>query len=394
MFDTLLDQELVSVQSFEVKANSKVWVVAKKGFKVFVDHDKLCKKDGSPVTGKIVVKIKEVTTPDEMIAANTPTMSDDKMLVSGGSYFLQFNNDGEALKLKPNQKLQVQLPNFKKNGMQLFYGDSTATGLINWRTANTKFLERNSISQPYTKIIERDYYTDQKKIGDSIGKRPATFEECYKIYKDSVFKARCAYTIANRSKLTYKQEMAYILQPIVFPSKRFYSLASRYDSFAGCIMSNSGAAITSKMYFVTDTFPVYKEMDVKIVREVNKAEETLNYYEPMEINSLGWINCDKFNDAPISNRTEFMLKNTESLTMCRIYYKFKKMNSVLAEQLYLKNEPKKQFTSTLRLTIGEAVEVIIVGVKKGKVFIDKKSQVVANDNKWVVDLKQVSKGKI
>jgi hypothetical protein len=390
LIDSALDNDLVILQTYEVKADSKVWVVAKKGFKVFVDKDKLCKKDGTPLTGKIIVKIKEVTNTDEMIAANTPTMSDGKMLISGGAYFLRLTNDGEDLYLKSNETMQVQLPNFKKNNMQLFYGDSTKTGMVNWRPASTKFEEQEFIRQDARRIIQREYDYDYKKIKDSIGRRPATFEECYKIYKDSVFKARCAYTIANRNTMSYKQEMAYILKPIEFPKKRFDSFISKNVAFAGCFMNSNSIPITSAIYWVTDTFPIYKETKTDITNNETKEQKIINYYEPMEINSLGWINCDRFYNVPISMNTEFQLKNGEALTMCRVYYKFKKLNSVLAEQLVFKNKTATQFKAGISLPIGEEVEVIILGVRKGKVIMDKKTTIIGNENKWTVNFKDIS----
>jgi hypothetical protein len=384
LIDSFIDKDNILLQTYVVQANASTWITAKKGLKVFIDPKKLCKEDGSIISGKIKVMVKEVTNTEEMVLANTPTQSNGKMLLSGGSYFIEMENNGEKLKLKVGNTLQIQSPNFNKKGMQLFYGEPNNNGMVNWQPTVTNFKE----SAITSKTFRQEYVTTQIKIKDTIGKRCATLIECMKIHRDSTMDARWAFTIANRDKLTYKQEMAYGLRPIEFPWER-YKNGIRRERFNGATCAGGNLMTASSMYLIEDTFPVYRE-DKKIVASKITKEALLNYYEPIEISTLGWINCDKFNEAPICNNIELFLKSEFKVNYCRVYYNFKKLNSLLAEQIEFTNDIVSVINASTKLPIGENVEVTILAISNGTVLKCKKLFKIESDNKWEFDLKSAT----
>jgi hypothetical protein len=407
LLETALDKSKVLLQSYTLRAKEKSWVTAKKGFKIFIDPSKLCKKDGSPVEGEIVVHIKEVTNTEEMMAANTPTMSDGRMLISGGSYFIQVKNNEEELNIKSGEALQIQLPNISKAGMELFYGAYKEDGLVNWQPANKRFQKSRYESREFTRnYYNKGFYVQEVKGKDTLGTRPATLEECYKIYVDSTYKTRWDYTRAHRDSMTYKEKMAYGLSPFKFPYERFKaSMIPKTKPCKDCVQKLQKACTycwgtktvtyyEPSMYFVPDTVPVYKKDTVYYANNNDALETAIDYYEPMEITNLGWINCDRFSNIPISKSTEIQLGDMGNLSSCLVYYNFKKLNSLLAEQLYFNDKNATQCMVSTTLPIGEQVEIIILAEQDGKLVTAKKPITVAKENKIAFDLQAADLSKL
>ena len=75
-----------STQHFIVKHTKPSLIRAAKGLQVKIDPDALEREDGLPITGDIAVEILELTNSDDLFKHNAATVSDGKLLISGGSY--------------------------------------------------------------------------------------------------------------------------------------------------------------------------------------------------------------------------------------------------------------------------------------------------------------------
>ena len=110
-------------------------IVGKGGTVIDVDKSALETVSGKPVTGDVIVELKELLDKSAFITAEAPTVSDGKLLVSGGAYFIGMKCNGEELKLRPGRKLNIHLPK-AGDGMSLFYGQRDGNGVVNWKPAN------------------------------------------------------------------------------------------------------------------------------------------------------------------------------------------------------------------------------------------------------------------
>src|SRR5687768_12040604 len=73
-------------QAFTTTAASPAVISASQGAKLYLPPNGFVTPDGSPVSGNIQVSIKEIYTPMEMIINNMPTVSDGRLLESGGEF--------------------------------------------------------------------------------------------------------------------------------------------------------------------------------------------------------------------------------------------------------------------------------------------------------------------
>ncbi len=202
-------------------------------------------------------------------------------------------------------------------------------------------------------------------------------------------KARWTYTIAHRSTMSYEQEMRYGLQPIQFPIDRYTKNIINSDSlkkyYSSCFAFRDLEVLyqTSKMYFTTDTFPVYKQ----ITESINTSTtEALSYYEPVEINNLGWINCDRFYNVPTCDSTTFVFENNIKINSYKIYYKFKNRNSVMAENIFMPLSNNLNFF--LKLPINETIEIIVFAASNNIIYTSNQVVTLQRKNKIIMQLKE------
>lgn len=132
----LIKQYEDSAQRFTVSGSKSSQVRGKKGTLLKIDPSDLVTESGKPLGKSIEVELKELTTQGELTRSQAATVSDGKLLVSGGAYYIRLTSNGEKLKLKEGKTLKVQFSKISKKEMALFYGERNKTGLMNWKQAN------------------------------------------------------------------------------------------------------------------------------------------------------------------------------------------------------------------------------------------------------------------
>lgn len=81
----------------------------------------------------IDLEIKEAITPLDIMKAGLSTLSDGKLLETGGMFYVNARNREENLIIDKSKPLNVNIPvNNNKNDMMLFRGERKADGSINW----------------------------------------------------------------------------------------------------------------------------------------------------------------------------------------------------------------------------------------------------------------------
>jgi hypothetical protein len=133
-------------QIIKTKSKTPSIVKGKKGTTIYVNPDDLETVDGGQIAETIEIELKELTNQKEFLSSNTQTISNGRLLVSGGAYYINMTSNGQQLKLKSGKNLKVELPKISNPEMGLFYGQRDSLGKINWQEAQEKFLSKKIAS--------------------------------------------------------------------------------------------------------------------------------------------------------------------------------------------------------------------------------------------------------
>lgn len=193
-------------QVFSINA-SKGNVIETDGGIVFaIPAGAIVDSNGKAVSGEVGVVVREALDPMSIIQAGLSTMSDDKLLETGGMFYISASKGDQALEIDPKKQILAQVPaNERRSDMMLFDGQRMPDGSINW--VDPKPLENfltpvdihslNFYPPEYKKrLAELGYDISEKKFLDSlylsfaweVSESAATsetdtgevvFEECY-----------------------------------------------------------------------------------------------------------------------------------------------------------------------------------------------------------------------
>lgn len=158
----------VKSQIFTVSAKKQNKVKSRLGTIIYVNPEELENIDGTKIEGNIEIELKELTNQNELLRSNAQTISNGKLLVSGGAYFLNMKSNGKQLKIKNGKYLKVDFPKYSDKEMLLFYGKKDSLGIMNWENANTKFINSVSIKERKSEVTETYIDTLLEKNEDEI----------------------------------------------------------------------------------------------------------------------------------------------------------------------------------------------------------------------------------
>ena len=363
-------------QQFTVSSNEVKKITAKKGLKILVDADQLETKDGKRPAGNINVTVREITDAKDMILNNCPTVSDGRMLVSGGSYFIAMSNNGEELRVRNGKSIQMEFPKIKDDNMQLFYGETKADGSINWKPSAVNLLYKKAVlpntdegfqSTALLQSGQPDW--NQRPFDyDFLNNLSATAQFEYnksvlRHFEDSAMDARRSYVKEHYSTMTQDQVRQTIVAPFIMPRNIYEWFSIRYllrpiifkDIYYpltnGCyqyhLLDVNSAYVKYERDTITgltfrglaplkDSTPdnnstMSSSSGVRITTPA-KVKSNVIYYEPSEITNLGWINCDHFFECPEGTVNGFTLniKRDSIPANVAVYIIFKNMRSMLA----------------------------------------------------------------
>ncbi len=101
------------------------------GTKISIEPNAFAAEGGKEITSPVSIELKECYAAEEMLEENLITVSAGKILESRGAVFVSATCNGEELKLKEGQKIQIEFP-FAVNDRQdynFYYGEKEG---INW----------------------------------------------------------------------------------------------------------------------------------------------------------------------------------------------------------------------------------------------------------------------
>ena len=131
-------------QNFELNADQDTVVETADGIVIAIPANSFLDANGQPVKGKIQLEVKEALSAADIMKAGLNTRSGDKLLETGGMFYINARQDGASLKIDKKNPLYAEVPTDEvKPGMQLFEGKRLANGTIDW--VNPKPIQKDLI---------------------------------------------------------------------------------------------------------------------------------------------------------------------------------------------------------------------------------------------------------
>ena len=379
-----------------IAAPQKITVItANKGLRVTVDPAALEKADGSIVHGKIEVSIIELTSSEELFKSNAATVSNGRLLASGGSYFIGMESEGQKLQLKKGNQLQVDFPKLKDAAMELFYGSRDSLGNMNWIKATQPLLfntevDYTSYKPPYPQAIDGHPYKSKYTLYESVnskvifGDREMTIKELVSVLQkkgidkdiDSVYLNQDeaiynGYLIDNYRYSTYRYKMYRVISCKEQEAEK--------DSMAKEEKAQAEQIAANRRY----------EEDWKKQNEENSLTGRLEkYYAPSSIKKLGWINCDCFKDDQQKTEVPLELPITFSNPQIEYFIIYKSFNGLMNGRL-LNSSGKRQYVLS-NLPVGQAVTMVAFTKNNGQLFQCKEDFVITANQPVKLDFKNIS----
>lgn len=194
-------------QTFKVETNKHILIKCNQGTNIVIDPLDLEKENGQPV-GKIIdIEVKELFNQQQFVKAGIQTVSDGRLLVSGGALYINLTSDGQKLKLKEGKSYSVQLPKISEEEMGLYYGQFDSTNNINWKQASQLFvvppemqkdsLEHDTSYTGYEVIV----VTGEGKFRDTVRKQVKDLSESERRqYDQEIKESEKVYSPINLNK--------------------------------------------------------------------------------------------------------------------------------------------------------------------------------------------------
>lgn len=123
----------VPTQKFNGTAGAAFSITGTKGMKFDFPANAFLDASGNPITGNVVVSLKEVLSKRDIVLSGKVTQSNGQLLISGGEFQILASQNGQALKLNPAVAVAVKVPTtFNNAPMDLFVWAPTAASDSTW----------------------------------------------------------------------------------------------------------------------------------------------------------------------------------------------------------------------------------------------------------------------
>jgi len=141
-FDALRDRLSANTeQVLKIQSGLEQRVTASKGTLVIIPANAFVFEDGTTPSGEVDLLVQEAYDPSDFVLHNLTTMSDGRILQTGGMVSITAQSSGRDLRLAEGAALTVSIPNGGNfdPSMELFYAQPVANGTVDWKPTGQKF---------------------------------------------------------------------------------------------------------------------------------------------------------------------------------------------------------------------------------------------------------------
>ncbi|MBC8048324.1 MAG: hypothetical protein H7Y00_16105 [Fimbriimonadaceae bacterium] len=152
-------------QFFTINAESGGTITGDAGTVITFPAKAFKNSDGMNISGNVQIELKEIFDNTSMIFSGVFPVSGGKILNSGGEYYINVMQSGEALLIKENKHYSLTLPAQAVDPGMIFYKGAELDGSINW-TAVSSTIDSANVYDLFTyNSLDNSYSI----LTDSIG---------------------------------------------------------------------------------------------------------------------------------------------------------------------------------------------------------------------------------
>lgn len=280
-------------QHFAVPKGRSQVVVAKGGMEVTVDPSCLEQFDGKPPAGDIQVRIVELSSSEDFFRHNVATVSNGRLLMSGGSYYIGMSSEGQELRVRKGYKVQAKFPVLARDDMELFYGERGDDQSMNWQRAGIyldRMLQPEFVDFKETAVIP-DWDPSFVRTAADV---PQFGKRLFRTKKDPVYYYERMMTLSELMDTVNMKGPVVCLDSISLWPK---NLPTDKKLDTNYLISLYGPKFQYQLRRC-DCSEDSIATNVKAPRLPEKlttlSDKIRDYYDPVGIARLGWINVDRF----------------------------------------------------------------------------------------------------
>jgi hypothetical protein len=321
-------------QIFRLKKNKPTQIVTQKGVKIKISASSLEHEDGTPVKGKVVLRVAEVFDKKDFVLQNCQTVSDGRLLISGGSLNIQAFEGNRELQLKKDKSYQIEVPVQTAQAMDLFEGTRDELGNMNWKPIGQKLEIAKNVTDPVVQKNQQEKSTEEP----------------------------------DDTQVTRERKLLNVQEDVGISIS-----AEDFKSYAGITIGGNG-------YDFNTITPKESRKEARKQKRINrkKEKEVKLYYKPVEVGRLGWINIDAFiKEGRVTDG--FKLRFSKGAPgMFGTYLIFNNLNSTIASikkcesgrgEVWMRNQ----------LPVGERVKIIIYTRRDDEIWHYKADTIITKD---------------
>ena len=283
-------------QNFEINATEGGTIYAEEGTIVRISENSFETLSGKDVKDEIMVSIKEYYRTSDMLLAKLSTMSNGRMLETGGMVYIEARYKNQELKLKRGKDIEILLATRGKAGDMLpFMGAFAENGEMNWaRSANTSLLNK-------VMFEDSNDYRNGKNCGGVVDDSNCSIDPKLLPFWKKVGE----YFIPGKHTFCRNRKPYYKNDELWETGMTKQELAAKQAAF-----KNNFAEL------------------IENAPDAQTVNGMANYYIMNNYN-LGWINCDRFYYLKEQDKTNLIInEKPDSKTNYKVV--FKNINSIMA----------------------------------------------------------------
>lgn len=135
-YHDLFNEDKIETQDFRGFSDKEIRIEGKKGTIITIPENSLVSASGEKYRGIVSIKLKEIYSTKDIIESNLQTLSNGRLIETGGMIKITVQGNNKDLFLGPGITAEVLMPTAKPaQNMQVFYG-SLEDGQVEWETNN------------------------------------------------------------------------------------------------------------------------------------------------------------------------------------------------------------------------------------------------------------------
>jgi hypothetical protein len=329
------------VSTFEISGKTDTTLFGPQGTRVFVPKEAFVFADGTPAQGPVKMEMKELYSTSDIVLSGTSTMSGISPLETGGMVHLQALCEGRELVLKSGVNVIVHFP--KERGeslpMDLFYPSqgSSDSAVVDWSIDTTalvksvlklgmwgyrwvshddstafEFKPQNFVDTGYSwNPMER--YVDRFDFAEPARKEIAVLDRYAEVdfMIDKAGRVSRPVVKAKVSPGTRSELIRFVRNlPLLEPGVDRNGTVIEREGHLGITDGGMVPLFRTDSAYVSSFNRKYARFEREPIKSMDDAE--LNYYI-FSVSKLGWINCDRFLEAP--ERVDFAVVGEKAVDL-------------------------------------------------------------------------------